>query len=304
MKINKRYQGVIVPMVTPFRNDGKIDLSSAERIISYLIENNTFPFILGTTGESVSIPNDERLPFVRSAVRIVNGRKTVFAGIGSLCVQDSIRAGREYLDTGVGAVVAHLPSYYQLTPDQMKPYFEKLADAIGGPVMIYNISSTTHMSIPVDVVKYLSDHPNIIGIKDSERDLNRLEELVRYCAPREDFSHVIGWGAKSMYALSIGSDGLVPSTGNVVPALFTGLYEAVRSGNMSDAEYLQQVTDTIAEIYQKGRTLKQSLAALKVMMKEKGLCEPYMLPPLTRLTQNEERDIREAVKRIPHLINT
>lgn len=304
MKINKQYQGVIVPMVTPFKDDGKIDIPAAERIVSYLIENNTFPFILGTTGESVSIPNEERVPFVKSVVKIVNGRKMIYAGIGGLCVDDSIRAGRAYLDSGVGAVVAHLPGYYQLTPDQMKIYFEKLADAVDGPVMIYNITSTTHMSIPIDVIKYLSEHPNIIGIKDSERDQNRLELLVTYCSSRDDFSHVIGWGAKSMYALSTGSDGLVPSTGNVVPGLFGELYEAVRRENMSEAEALQQLTDKIAAIYQQGKTLGQSLAALKVMMEEKGLCGPHMLPPLTRLSQKEEQEIREAVRRIPELVSS
>ena len=106
-----------------------------------------------------------------------------------------------------------------------------------------------------------------------------------------------------MYALSVGADGLVPSTGNVVPGLFSELYEAVSQANMADAERLQQLTDTIADIYQKGRTLGQSLAALKVMMNERVLCEPYMLPPLTRLPRNEEEGIRESVRKIPELSN-
>lgn len=301
MRKNKLCQGVVVPMVTPFTENGKIDLPAAERISSYMVENDAFPFILGTTGESLSIPHNERLPFVKSILQAVQGKKMVYAGIGSLCVQDSVRDGQTYLDGGISVLVAHLPSYYSLTSDQMKVYFEYLADNIRGPLMIYNITATTHMSIPIDVVQHLSEHPNIVGIKDSERDPDRLESLIKYCAPREDFSHLIGWGAKSVYALSLGSDGLVPSTGNIVPGLFNQLYNAVCDNNMGIAEDLQQLTDRIADIYQKGKTLGESLAALKVMMQLKGLCDPHMLLPLTRLSDKMEHEIGQAARAIPEI---
>lgn len=301
MRMKKLCQGVVVPMVTPFTENGKIDLPAVEKISSYMVENDAFPFILGTTGESLSIPYNERLPFVKSILKARQGEKMVYAGIGSLCVEDSVRDGRAYFDAGIGVVVAHLPGYYSLTPDQMKMYFEYLAENINGPLMIYNITATTHMSIPIDVVQHLSEHPNIVGIKDSERDPDRLESLIRYCAPREDFSHLIGWGAKSVYALSLGSDGLVPSTGNIVPGLFTQLYNAVCDNNMGIAEKLQQLTDRIADIYQKGKTLGESLAALKVMMQLKGLCDPHMLLPLTRLSDKMEHEIRQAARAIPEI---
>ncbi len=304
MEKNKLCRGVVVPMVTPFTENGSIDLPAAEKVTLYLLENDAFPFILGTTGESLSIPDNERLPFVKSILNAVQGKKMVYAGIGGLCVSDSVKAGRAYLDAGIGVLVAHLPSYYALTSDQMKVYFEYLADNIEGPIMIYNITATTHMSIPIEVVKHLSEHPHIIGIKDSERDQDRLGLLTAYCSSRENFSHLIGWGAKSMYGLSIGSDGLVPSTGNVVPGLFTRLYNATQNNDLTVAQDMQQVTDKIAEIYQKGKTLGESLAALKIMMQLKGLCDPHMLLPLTRLSSKEEIKIQKAVRLIPEFFDT
>jgi 4-hydroxy-tetrahydrodipicolinate synthase len=86
----------------------------------------------------------------------------------------------------------------------------------------------------------------------------------------------------------MGGDGIVPSTGNFVPRLFRQLYDAAIAGDNSTAQRLQDETDAIARIYQKDRTLGQSLAALKVMMQTKGLCQPYMLMPLTRLSADEE----------------
>ena len=84
--------------------------------------------------------------------------------------------------------MAHLPSYYPLTTDHMITHYEMLADRSSLPIMIYNILSTTHMSIPLDVIEKLSHHPNIIGMKDSERDLDRMKQSAKMFSNRKDFS--------------------------------------------------------------------------------------------------------------------
>jgi 4-hydroxy-tetrahydrodipicolinate synthase len=89
----------------------------------------------------------------------------------------------------------------------------------------------------------------------------------------------------------LGGDGIVPSTGNFVPAMFRELYDAALKGDTATANRLQEETNAIAKIYQEGRTLGQSLTALKVMMQVDGLCDPYMLLPLTRLPKEEEEAI-------------
>ena len=95
--------------------------------------------------------------------------------------------------------------------------------------------------------------------------------------------------------MQLGGDGIVPSTGNYAPEQFQQLYEAAISGDMDTANRLQDETNQLAKIYQQGRTLGQSLAALKVMMGTKGLCGPDMLMPLTRLTPDEEKAICDAL---------
>ena len=159
--------------------------------------------------------------------------------------------------------------------------------------MLYNILATTHMSIPLEAVMLLADHPNIVGLKDSERDLERMSACVSFSKQREDFSYFCGWAAQSAHALQLGADGIVPSTGNFVPGMFKKLYDAAISGDMATAMRLQEETDEIARIYQKGRTLGQSLAALKVMMQLRGLCQPWMLMPLSRLSEEEEQAVAQ-----------
>ncbi|RRN76531.1 dihydrodipicolinate synthase family protein, partial [Pseudoxanthomonas sp. SGD-10] len=177
-------------------------------------------------------------------------------------------------------------------------YFLQLADAVPGPLIIYNIPATTHMSIPVSLLDELSYHDNIVGVKDSERSEKRLDESLQLWKDREDFSHFLGWAGKSAYALINGSDGVVPSTGNAVPAIYYEMCKAVLNGDEKKAYYYQHQSDVLGNLYQNNRSLGESLWALKVLMKELGLCDTHMMPPLRPASQKEEIELRKAFQEL------
>ena len=287
----KKYGGVVVPMVTPVTENGQLDTAAVERIIEFFAASKVSPLLMGTTGEGNSVSQKDGLLFVETAVKAAAKRITIYAGLTGNCFSEQLTQAGAYTRAGADVIVATLPTYYTLTAEQMENYYRTLADNITGPLMLYNILATTHMSIPVDVIRRLADHPNIVGLKDSERDLERMAACIAISKGRADFCYFCGWAAQSAHSLELGGDGIVPSTGNYVPDMFQQLYEAALSGDMATANRLQDETNEIAKIYQKDRTLGQSLAALKVMMGTKGLCGPAMLPPLTRLTAQEEQEI-------------
>ena len=297
--MTKKYRGVVVPMVTPVTKDGALDTSAVVRIIEFFAKAGVSPLLMGTTGEGNSVSQADGLLFVETAVKareqwsMINGQcsMVIYAGLTGNCFSEQLRQAEAYTKAGADVIVATLPTYYALTPEQMENYYRQLADAITGPLMLYNILATTHMSIPVDVIRRLANHPNIVGLKDSERDLERMAQCIEIAKGREDFCYFCGWAAQSAHSLELGGDGIVPSTGNYVPEMFQQLYEAAMAGDMATANRLQDETNEIAKIYQKDRTLGQSLTALKVMMQTKGLCEPWMLMPLTRLSAEEEKVI-------------
>ncbi len=291
MYMNKKYRGVVVPMVTPVTKEGALDTDAVVRIIEFFAQAGVSPLLMGTTGEGNSVSQADGLLFVETAVKAARQRITIYAGLTGNCFSEQLRQAEAYTKAGADVIVATLPTYYALTPEQMENYYRQLADAITGPLMLYNILATTHMSIPVDVIRRLADHPNIVGLKDSERDLERMAQCIEIAKGREDFCYFCGWAAQSAHSLELGGDGIVPSTGNYVPEMFQQLYEAAIAGDMTTANRLQDETNEIAKIYQKDRTLGQSLTALKVMMQTKGLCEPWMLMPLTRLSAEEEEAI-------------
>jgi 4-hydroxy-tetrahydrodipicolinate synthase len=296
----KTYHGVVVPMVTPVTQDGQLDTEAVKRIINFFAEAGVSPLLMGTTGEGNSVSHEDGLLFVQTATKTAQGRITIYAGLTGNCFSEQLAQAEAYTQAGADVIVATLPTYYALTSEQMYEYYKTLADCITGPLMLYNILATTHMSIPVDVIRRLADHPNIVGLKDSERDLDRMAACIDIARGREDFCYFCGWAAQSAHSLELGGDGIVPSTGNYVPEMFRQLYDAAIAGDMTTANRLQDETNEIAKIYQKDRTLGQSLTALKVMMQTKGLCEPWMLMPLTRLSAEEEQAIIEKTTNIPN----
>lgn len=287
----KKYHGVVVPMVTPVKENGTLDTQAVERIIAFFAQAGVSPLLMGTTGEGNSVSQKDGQLFVEAAVKAAQGRITIYAGLTGNCFAEQLAQAEAYTHAGADVIVATLPTYYALTEEQMENYYRTLASSIKGPLMLYNILATTHMSIPVEVIRRLADHPNIVGLKDSERDLERMAQCIEIAKGREDFCYFCGWAAQSAHSLELGGDGIVPSTGNFVPEMFQQLYEAAVKGDMATANRLQDETNEIAKIYQKDRTLGQSLTALKVMMQTKGLCEPWMLMPLTRLSAEEEKVI-------------
>lgn len=290
MKDNK-YRGVVVPMITPVTEQGELATEAVEKIIELFAKHDVSPLLMGTTGEGNSVSPQQGLLFVKTVAKAARNRITIYAGLNGCCVSEHIRTANQYHHLGADVIVATLPSYYALTDEQMYNYYKTLADNITAPLMLYNIKATTHMSIPVEVVKRLSTHPNIVGLKDSERDLERMDACLAISKNNPDFAYFCGWAAQSGNSLLKGADGIVPSTGNFTPERFAELYNAAIAGNTDKANDLQRETDAIARIYQEGRTLGQSLAALKVMMNTKKLCQPWMLDPLTRLSAEEEKEI-------------
>jgi dihydrodipicolinate synthase/N-acetylneuraminate lyase len=298
MKEQKKYKGVIIPAVTPLTKDYDLDHAAVEKMFAHFHKHGAMPFVLGTTGEAASIPLPVKRAYIKAAVKYKSPGMVLYGGISSNSLQESVELAAECFDNGVDVVAATLPTYYALPESGMQKYFEQLADKVAGPLVIYNIPATTHMSIPLPVIDALSHHPNIVGTKDSERSEERLKVSLTLWSRRQDFSHFLGWAAKSATALMGGGDGLIPSTGNFFPGIYSEMYKAVQDGDQEKALQMQYLSDVFGNVYQQGRLLGQSLAALKAIMKKTGLCDKYMMPPLQELSEQEETALLQEVANI------
>ena len=279
LHMEKKYKGIVVPVVTPLKADHSLDPASVEKLMDSFRAVGAHTFILGTTGEFPSLSAALKVEYIRLAARLKKGQ-ALYVGISGNCLSDSVELARIAFGEGADVVVANLPAYYQLTEAQIRRYYEQLVEAVKGAFMIYNIPSTTHHSIPLELIDGLSHHPNIVGIKDSERNEERLRASLRLWSDRADFSHFLGWAAKSGESLLNGGNGLVPSTANLDPGVYTALEKAAAKGDKEAVGRLQAESDRLGASYQSGTTQGESLAKLKMLMHGKGLCQPYMMPPL------------------------
>jgi len=286
---------VVAPMVTPFRNGGKIDLEAAARVTEHLVAAGVAPFPLGTTGEAASVAPEARAEFVATVVRHSGHRTVVYAGISDNCLAVSIEMAKRYGDLGADVAVAHLPTCYPLGDDEIRGYYEELARSIPLPLMMYNIPVTTGMSISLDTLEHLSHHPNIVGLKDSEKSTARLQQAMLLWKDRADFVHMMGCGALCALALQMGSDGIVPGAANVAPKLFTDLYKAGSNGRQEECSRLQGLADEISAVFHTNRPLSESLPTLKAMMHLLGFCQADVMPPLRTLTRVQLRVVEERL---------
>lgn len=292
----KKHSGVMVPLLSPFTRNMKADLHKLEKLLRFITSCHCHPFVLGTTGEGVSIPEIDRKEIVRLAVKYKSDHVKVYACVTDTCLEHAVNSAKDYADTGVDAIAVPLPFYYPLTGSDMIRWYEALAGYSPCPVLLYNIPATTQMSIPLEVADLLSRHPNIEGIKDSEKNEDRLSGSLKLWKDREDFSHLMGWAGGSFQALAQGSDGLVPSSANLVPEVYERMYRAMLNGDTEEGLEMQKISDAVGKIYQEGRLLGESLAALKVLAAAKDLCEPFVLPPLQQLSKKEAEKLRDRFR--------
>lgn len=295
-----KLRGVVVPMVTPVTATGELDEPAVDKLVDFLLAGGVDGiFVVGTTGEGASIPHESRRRLVKRTVARVQRRALVYAGVGDTH-PDAVVSGNEYLQAGADVIVCRPPVSFP--QEQLLSLYQSLLDGLNGPLVIYNIPMTTNVSIPLDVIERFVGHPKLAGMKDSENNPQRLEELLRRFGGRPDFSIFIGVGAFMAKGLKLGADGIVPSVGNLIPKVCCDMCAAARRKDWAGVDECATRMNSVAAVYQKGRTLGPSLAALKAALYCRGLCTFNVLPPLHAISETELATLRNQMATLSLLI--
>lgn len=272
MKTGRSIGGVVVPMVSPLSADRLIDHEMVQRVVDHLIEAGVAGvFVLGTTGEAGSLSDEQKRSMVEAAGRAVAGRAKMYAGVSANTVAEAVDAARHYRQFSVDVAVAHAPFDRSVPATELRGFFARLADASPLPLVLYNMPMVVGVSISIDDAEWLSAHPNILGIKDSENSWNRIARLIATSGGKPDFSILVGCAALSANGLKHGAHGIVPSAANLWPRPYQALYDASLAGAWDEVDRLQAHTNALVARFQDGRALGDSLAVLKTLMAEQLL---------------------------------
>ena len=209
-------QGSIVAMITPFREDGAVNLDALTVLLERQIAEGTSGIlVLGTTGEYSTMSHEEDAAVVSHTIRTVNGRVPVIVGSGSNSTATQKEMSLRYQDMGADALLLIAPYYNKANPDGMYQHFTAAADAVSIPCLLYNVPGRTSCSIPVSVVEQLSKHPHIVGIKEASGDMGYAMKIARFVGP--DFLLYSGNDDITIPILSIGGSGVISVYANVSP---------------------------------------------------------------------------------------
>jgi len=235
--------GVFIPAVTPFEpGTGEIDIPAFQSNLRSWAQHPIQGIVIaGTTGEAVLLDEDERLALVQAGKEALPSDILLTVGTGLESTRATIRLTRDVAAAGAQAVLVQPPAYYKgaMTPEALREHFLAVADASPIPVIVYQAPlRMSTLDFPTGLVVELSNHDNIVGIKDSRGKLELMGELVNQC--KAGFQLLVGSGALLYPALEVGAVGGIVAVANMAPGPSGELFQAFKAGRSSEAGRLQQ----------------------------------------------------------------
>lgn len=282
----------MLPITTPFTHDESFD---ADGLVSNLAKWNetgiTGYVVLGSTGERANLDESEYLRVIETARRAVPEQLTFIAGAGQQSTRGTIKEIARAAGAGAEAVLVITPSFYKsaITQDALVRHYQAVADAVPVPVILYSMPDLTGIMIEPETAARLSEHKNIIGIKDSSADVAKLAETVRL-TPR-DFAVMIGNGTVLCEALQAGARGGILAVGCVVPQLCLEIYRAVQECDIDRAKLLQERLAPLALAV----TKTYGIGGLKMAMEMVGFTGGGVRAPLRRPSETPAAEIARLI---------
>lgn len=230
------FTGLCTALVTPFSEDG-IDFSMLEQLIEGQIEAGTEAIVLaGTTGESPTLSHDEKLALFRKGVRMAAGRCRIIAGTGSNCTKTAINLSREAERIGAEGLLVVTPYYNKATQPGLVKHFSAICEAVGIPVIAYNVPSRTGVDISVDTCKALAEIPNLVGIKEASGDISKVSRI----HSNTELAVWSGNDDQTVPVMALGGSGVISVASNVIPKQMHELTQAALEGDFAKAAALQR----------------------------------------------------------------
>lgn len=225
---------VLTAMVTPFDENGEIDFQATKNLINYLIANGTDGLVVsGTTGESPTLTEEEKVKLFKFTVDVVNGRVPVIAGTGSNNTKASIELTILAEDVGVDGIMLVAPYYNNPSQEGLYQHFKTISEVTSLPIILYNVPGRSVVNISAETVIRLSKIPNIVSIKEASGDLDAMVEIITHTP--EDFSLYSGDDGLTIPVLSIGGTGVISVASHIIGSEMQTMIEHFKSGNIQEA---------------------------------------------------------------------
>ena len=288
----KKFKGTFTVMITPFSEDGlEINYSSLEEFVAWQISNGIHGLIaLGSTGEFLSLNEEERHNVSKTIIDKVAGKVPVLIGTGAENTWDVVKNSQDAESLGADGLMIIPPFYSTPTEEELFVHFKKIADSVSIPIMIYNNPATANVDLTPQIVKRLSKIDNICYIKESTMDVTRVRDIIRFCGEKMTvFGGIMGYES-----FLNGADGWVSVGSNLMPAEFSNLYKlTVIDKDVDEAKKNYSHILPVIELVGQHRYTTATKAALKLM----GLDVGTPRPPRLEASGSDFEWVKEVVEK-------
>lgn len=286
-------RGILLPTTTPFASDGQI-LSAAigENLRQWSAKGVIGFVVLGSTGERVHLDEREYLQVIETSRGAVGDDAAFIVGAGQQSTIGTINEIKKAAQAGADAVLVITPHYYRsaINQETLVDYYTAVADAAPVPLLLYSMPALTGVKIEPETIKRLSEHSNIIGVKDSSNDVAGFSETVRLCP--DNFAVLTGNGTVLLDALQAGATGGILAVGCVVPEVCVEIFRAFRAGETERASALQSKLTPLATAV----TTKFGIGGLKTALDLAGYHGAAVRPPLRMPAESAREEIATALE--------
>ena len=284
------FQGSMVALVTPMREGGDIDEACMQRLIDFHVENQSDALIVvGTTGESATLNEEEHCHVIRRAVEMAAGRIAIIAGTGANSTREAIDLTRCAHEAGANACLLVTPYYNKPTQEGLYRHYKAVADAVPVAQILYNVPGRTAVDMLPETVERLADIDNIVGIKEATGAMNRAREILDRCGDRLDLYS--GDDATAMELILLGGQGNISVTANVAPAAMHELCAAALAGDRDTAAAI----NARMEVLHRTLFIESNPIPVKWALYEMGLIPAGIRLPLTPLASQYQDTVRQAL---------
>lgn len=280
---------VLTAMVTPFNANGEIDYDATRHLINHLIANGSDGLVVaGTTGESPTLTDKEKVDLFKFVVEAVEGRALVIAGTGSNNTNASINLTKQAEATGVDGIMLVTPYYNKPSQEGLYQHFKVISESTSLPVMLYNIPGRSAVNMSVETIVRLSQVDNIACVKEASGDLDAMAEIISRTP--SDFMLYSGDDGLTLPVLSIGGNGVVSVASHIIGNEMQDMITNFKKGNVQTAAKNHRNLFPIM----KGLFAAPSPTAVKEALNISGVHVGSVRLPIIPLTK-EEKDVLQEV---------
>jgi 4-hydroxy-tetrahydrodipicolinate synthase len=285
------FTGTGTALVTPFRRDGSLDETTLRCLVKRQIDAGIdFLVPCGTTGESPTLTDEERLRVVEITVDLAKGKVPVLAGAGGYNTAEVISRARELASLDISGILSVTPYYNKPTQEGLCQHFRAIAEAVDLPIILYSVQGRTGVNIEPATVQRLAQIPNIVGIKEASGNVGQMASILN-CVP-EEFLVLSGDDALTLPLLALGGRGVISVVSNEIPAEMKRLTQLALAGDFAGARAIHRRFHALMEI----NFVESNPGPVKAAMAEMGLLEPAWRLPLVAPKAENRAKIRAVLE--------